>query len=637
MSMTRADRATKRGAELAAELAPRRAAGWAESLRKLRDGLPVLAKDLTELAARRRTYIVRAVYAGLLFLIFAASVSSGLAEAGRNPAAALGIGGDFFMVIFGLQVGGVYLLLPAMMAGCIAEEKEKRTLELLFVTDLTPGEIVMQKLVGRLVPMLTLLLLSLPLMAVCYALGGLSAELVALSALVLVTTCFQVGAYAVLNSTRMRTAAEAVSRTYVQGIGLLFLMGIFGSISMAFTMGVRMSRGGGSPGVGIFTALFAGGFGFMPAGALGLARFAGGPGWALVSLAPAWLWTYLCVRKARRLLVSHAFLPPKKRKKHTFFGNMIRYAKRHAARKRRQSVDDTRNLPEDHPVLWRDTVNTYLEWPHGVRGMLVIIMAPLLLLVVPIVLLSRHGEASYTLSFFVATTWIIGGIAVLARSAVLFAEERSKQTLPILLTTPLSGAQIVRQKARVPWRQTLLLAAPLGTLFIAEAIIEFRLNRPGDVLAQLAYLALSALSVFVLLPTLYWAALLIGVKIQNRTRASVVAMLAVLAWNFGPSMLMGFFPRSLRWLAGILGFISPWRIISIAERGFTIGGRWGYWSQGQNWPAFTAALAGLAVNAGLLLLVRHICLSRADRYLGRPVANWGKGRSPVAETVGGDA
>jgi len=637
MSMTKADRVTKRGAKLAAELAPRRAAGWAESLKKLRDGLPVLAKDLTELAARRRTYIVRAVYAGVLFLIFALSLSSGLAKAGRDPAAALGIGRQFFMVIVGLQIGGVYLLLPAMMGGCIAEEKEKRTLDLLFVTDLTPGEIVLQKLVGRLVPMLTLLLLSLPLMAVCYAFGGLSAEMVALSALVLVTTCFQVGAYAVLNSTRMRTAAEAVSRTYVHGIGLLFLLSFFGGIGMAFTLAVRFGRGGGSPSVGIFTALVISGFGFMPAGALSLTQYAGGFGWGLLSLAPAWLWTLLCVRKARKLLVSHAFLPPKKRKKHLFFGNMIRYARREAARKRKRGIDDANFLPDDEPVLWRDTVNTYLEWPHGIRGILLVIMIPLLLLVVPIVLLSRHGEASYTLSFFVATTWIIGGIAVLSRSSALFAEERSNQTLPILLTTPLSGADIVRQKARVPWRQTLLLAAPLATLFVAEAIIEFRLNRPGDVLAQIAYLALSMASVFIILPTLYWSALLIGLKIHNRTRASVVAMLAALAWNLGPSMLRGFFPYSLRWVAGMLEYVCPWRIISIAERGFTTGGRWDYMGGGPNWPAFTAALVGLAANAGLLLLIRHICLSRADRYLGRPVANWGKGRSPVAETAGGDA
>ena len=114
-------------------------------------------------------------------------------------------------------------------------------------------------------------------------------------------------------------------------------------------------------------------------------------------------------------------------------------------------------------------------------------------------------------------------------------------------------------------------------------------------------------------------------------------MLAALAWNFGPSMLMGLFPYSLRWVAVILEYACPWRIISIAERGVSTGYRWDYWSHGQNWPAFATALIGLGMNAALLFIVRHVCLSRADRYLGRPVASWGKGRSPLAETAGGDA
>ena len=39
--------------------------------RRRRAGFPLLAKELAEQAARRRTYIVRILYAVLLFLIFA--------------------------------------------------------------------------------------------------------------------------------------------------------------------------------------------------------------------------------------------------------------------------------------------------------------------------------------------------------------------------------------------------------------------------------------------------------------------------------------------------------------------------------------------------------------------------------------
>ncbi|MHC4251358.1 MAG: hypothetical protein ACYS9X_19735, partial [Planctomycetota bacterium] len=56
--------ATKSAKESATSSVP----DWVRSARKIRFGLPVLMKDLTELAARRRTYIVRSVYASLLFM-----------------------------------------------------------------------------------------------------------------------------------------------------------------------------------------------------------------------------------------------------------------------------------------------------------------------------------------------------------------------------------------------------------------------------------------------------------------------------------------------------------------------------------------------------------------------------------------
>ena len=42
-----------------------------------------------------------------------------------------------------------------MMASAISQEKERDTLGLLFLTDLTPWELTLQKYIGRLIPMLT--------------------------------------------------------------------------------------------------------------------------------------------------------------------------------------------------------------------------------------------------------------------------------------------------------------------------------------------------------------------------------------------------------------------------------------------------------------------------------------------------
>src|SRR6516225_5879137 len=100
--------------------------------------LPLLAKELIEQASRRRTYLVRVVYAILLFfaavLFFYQTLRVGMA----SPLAALGRGRDMFMAVVFLQFAGVYLFMPAMTCSALTQEKERDSLQLLFLTRLGP-------------------------------------------------------------------------------------------------------------------------------------------------------------------------------------------------------------------------------------------------------------------------------------------------------------------------------------------------------------------------------------------------------------------------------------------------------------------------------------------------------------------
>ena len=134
-----------------------------------------------------------------------------------------------------------------MMAGAIAQEKERDTLGLLFLTDLTPWELVLQKYVGRLIPMLTLLFLSLPLLAVAYSLGGVSSMMLGSSAMTLFLTCLVVGALALECSAHEATTFQAVVRCW----GLCFLFATCCSLGLP-GMFLRSSRAGFGPGPSLF-------------------------------------------------------------------------------------------------------------------------------------------------------------------------------------------------------------------------------------------------------------------------------------------------------------------------------------------------------------------------------------------------
>src|SRR5262245_58230026 len=152
---------------------------------------PLLGKELLEQSARKQMYIVRVIYAVMLFGAFCIYYFRNMSE---GPVLTLGRGLEPFQFLIMAQFTAIILFLPPQMAGAIAHEKERETLGLLFLTDLTPWELILQKYFGRLIPMLTLLFLSLPLLAVTYSLGGVSVFLLFYSVASLFLTCLGVGA-----------------------------------------------------------------------------------------------------------------------------------------------------------------------------------------------------------------------------------------------------------------------------------------------------------------------------------------------------------------------------------------------------------------------------------------------------------
>ena len=105
------------------------------------------------------------------------------------------------------------LFLPAMAWGTLTSEKEQDCLGLLLVTSLTPWDIILQKLLGRLIPVVTFLFLSFPLMAIAYGYGGVTEH--HLWTGILLLTHLQIGSLSVMCSAFFRTTSEAFVATYV--------------------------------------------------------------------------------------------------------------------------------------------------------------------------------------------------------------------------------------------------------------------------------------------------------------------------------------------------------------------------------------------------------------------------------------
>ena len=321
--------------------------------------LPLLTKELTEIAARRRTYITRVVYALLLFGFFVAINESTLRRAAMNPLYAMGTGKNMFEILIVLQLAGICLFLPAFSAGLITQEKERDSLVLLLLTELSPWQILLQKLGSGLVSIFSFLLIGMPLAALCYAYGGISAETLFQGVAALFLTCLQVAAFALLCSTRSRTTVGAFIGTYV-GAGLLV-----GAVALAGqAMEYVFNRGQADFYIELFMHIF-------PPMLLDhsdatIAQT------LLLSVAPL-VATLVFLLLARFYFVRRAFAPPRNR-----LLSLFRWLDAAAQRGNRLVGNVTfrtrdRALPEDDPIAWREMTRTALGRPHYLVRLLIVL------------------------------------------------------------------------------------------------------------------------------------------------------------------------------------------------------------------------------------------------------------------------
>ena len=99
------------------------------------------------------------------------------------------------------------------VAGSIAQERERRTLDSLLTTRLSSAQIVVSKLLGGLVQYAACLLTTLPIMILLSLLGGIDPRLVMLAHAGTASLAFFVAGLSMLISTSERRAARALNQT----------------------------------------------------------------------------------------------------------------------------------------------------------------------------------------------------------------------------------------------------------------------------------------------------------------------------------------------------------------------------------------------------------------------------------------
>tara|TARA_R110002111_G_scaffold153375_1_gene220174 strand:- start:133122 stop:134993 length:1872 start_codon:yes stop_codon:yes gene_type:complete len=593
---------------------------------KFQFSLPLLAKELTELSNRRRTYIIRTIYA-LLFLGCVGFIYiEEMSRLQNNPMAILGRGRQIFESMIYLQFFAIYLFLPAITCSVITQEKERNSLGLLLITRLSPSTIILEKYLGRLITMVTFLMLGLPILAFAYSLGGVSPAMFINGLWLLILTMLQVAALGVLCSSFFRTTVSAFIATYLLGFLMLFGPSIAFELNLFFYGDVvewlarsmqRIPFWKNSPTRGNWE------FNFLLFAPYWFDRF-GRSGGAIsvvstfVFSIPIIISTFVFLIFSHYFLVRRAFLPSRNYLLNVFktLDRLFSSINNNRVTRGIVLINDQVHLPDEKPIAWRETAKKSLGTFRYLFRILVALEVPVLFLCI----LIATNRPSAVVEGAVMLLWLVWGLSVLllAVSATsLISGERSHETLDVLLTTPLSGKDLLDQKIAGVKRLALVLLIPLLTIVFFESWWKWEYaqinphNRNQYELQWLSYLVGSLLTIAIYLPMLIWLFCWIGMKVKSQTKAILSSLGAIIIWCILPFIL--FFPililnPSFKVESVIYGlFLSPASYIVINEIAE-------FHNFGTTWLPL---IANTLIYSACYYLFRSQCRNHIDENLGR--------------------
>lgn len=401
-----------------------------------------------ELVAAGRRWQTFALRAGLVFLLLTVltliclSYQSGVLLIGGTLTLQefSQAGANFAEAVLGLQLGLVLMAAPAITASAVCLDKSRGNLTLLMTTHLRPSEFILGKLLGRLTPVLGLIIASVPVLFIASLMGGIDGESLILGYTVVTSTAIATCALTLWISVHVNRTQEAITAAYlVLGAWAILLPacrvgGVF-IAAPALLEPLRMT----SPI-------------FMLDAATASRQVIGREAfivYAAVALAIAAICTLLAIVQLRRALLRFDRKPHRARKA-VFF--------------RRRNP----RLLDENPLRWYER---YRRRPGWAAQFLKFVYLAATVICVGVVY-SELTQPRSAMAFFggssadaiVPILIFMAHLVVAVRAVTALADEKSRGSLDVLATTPLSTGSILWSK----WRAAF---APMGWLMLCPVLL----------------------------------------------------------------------------------------------------------------------------------------------------------------------
>ncbi|MCY4020530.1 MAG: hypothetical protein OXG39_14060 [Chloroflexi bacterium] len=149
------------------------------------------------------------------------------------------LGRLLFIGVLFIELMLIIFIVPALTAGAITSERERKTYDLLQTTLITKATFVVGKMQSALGYIVLLLLSAIPLQSIAFLFGGVSESELILALLVLAVSAVTLGAFGMFFSSITERTLSATVRSYTVAIGitiglpalaLIFFQGAYGNV-----------------------------------------------------------------------------------------------------------------------------------------------------------------------------------------------------------------------------------------------------------------------------------------------------------------------------------------------------------------------------------------------------------------------
>jgi ABC-type transport system involved in multi-copper enzyme maturation permease subunit len=415
---------------------------------------PIFDKELRVSSRRRRNYSLRFFYV-LVLTIFVAVVWLSYMDIRGNATVQQALmaeaGKRIITRIVVFQFVAMQLLAVIMLSNAISDEVYHRTLGLLMTTPINGLQIVMGKVLSRMLQLVVLLAITLPILAIVRVLGGVSWSYLLSSLCITLTATVFAGSLSLLMSIENRRTYAVIMRTLFVLISFYFVLPLMlgavwgrGFSAMPIVQSLHRS---------MLTILLVH---VNPVAGLSIATLEMlAPGWQAVPYS----WPLQCVAMLflSALVLMWAMVIVRKVALRQATGQLDAWfqPRRWRPRTRRSTAAVVEDCPQGvikrvqgPPVVWRELRAPFIAGVDN-RNSYIGLAITLVALLFTYISSARAGvlDESFAHGAYVALFLFLGTVVNAVFAATRITSEKESQSWLLLLATPLRDGEILFGKA----------------------------------------------------------------------------------------------------------------------------------------------------------------------------------------------